>query len=144
MGVSATYEALGVMEDNILSWFLGLPANAAIGVAIGYVVVMGLKWALDYVLAKAGANPEEALRDDLMRAHRELRSEVQELRKELSEAYERLRSMTIELHAIREGVVAMKIDLYELKVEHPHSQEVLHSIIERLEAVGSGESSSSK
>jgi predicted nuclease with TOPRIM domain len=132
------------MEDNLLSWFLGLPINAAIGIAVGYLIVMGIKWVLDYLLAKASDNPEEAFRDDLMRAHRELRGEVQELRKELSEAYERLRSMTIELHAIREGIVAMKVELYDLKVEHPHSQEVLHAIIERLESVGNGDLPSSK
>ena len=132
------------MDENLLSWFLGLPINAAVGIAFGYLIVMGIKWVLDYLLAKASDNPEEALRDDLMQAHRELRSEVQELRKELSEAYERLRSMTIELHAIREGIVAMKVELYDLKVEHPHSQEVLHAIIERLESVGNGEPPSSK
>jgi septal ring factor EnvC (AmiA/AmiB activator) len=132
------------MDAELLTWFLGLPINAAVGIAVGYIFVMGIKWALDYLLAKAADNPEEAFRDDLMQAHRELRAEVQELRKELSEAYERLRSMTIELHAIREGVVAMKLELYDLKVEHPHSQEVLHAIIERLESVGNGEPPSSK
>jgi predicted nuclease with TOPRIM domain len=132
------------MEPKLLTWFLGLPVTTAIGIAIGYVVVMGIKWVLDYFLAKAAENPEEAFRDDLMQAHRELRAEVQELRKELSEAYERLRSMTIELHAIREGVMAMKIELYDLKVEHPHSGEVLHAIIERLESVGNGEPPPSK
>jgi predicted nuclease with TOPRIM domain len=123
-------------SPTIMDWLLGLPISAALGIAIGYALIMGIKWFLDYLNTKAQENPEEALRNDLMAAHREVRREVQELRRELSEAYDKMRNMTVELHRIREGLAAIKVELHHLKTEYPASEEVLGAVIERLDSVG--------
>lgn len=120
---------------KVIEWLTGLPLSAAVGIAIGYVIVMGVKWVLDYFAARASANPEEALRADLMEAHKEVRREVQELRKELSEAYDKMRNMNTELNRIRENLSAIKVELHLLKVDYPGSEEVLHAVIKKLETV---------
>ena len=136
MGVPETDATVGLDEMKAIEWFAGLPLNAAIGIAVGYAIVMGFKWVLDYFTARAATNPEEALRADLMEAHKEVRREVQELRRELSEAYDKMRYMNTELNRIRENLSAIKVELHLLKVDYPGSEEVLHAVIKKLEAVG--------
>lgn len=135
MGIPQADPTLGVSSMKVIDWLSGLPMSAAIGIAIGYMMVMGFKWVLDYFAAKANANPEETLRADLMEAHKEVRREVQELRKELSEAYDNMRSMNTELHRIRENLSAIKVELHLLKVDYPGSEEVLHAVIKKLDSV---------
>ena len=123
------------LDSSFLDWFMGLPMSAAMGVAAGYGLIMLFKWLLDVIAAKAKENPEGILRNDLMEAHREVRKEVQELRKELNEAYEKMRALSVELHRIRENLAGLKVDLHHFKTEYPDSEGMLGTIIERLDSV---------
>jgi septal ring factor EnvC (AmiA/AmiB activator) len=122
-----------------MQWLLGLPLQQAVavgvGVALTYALIMTLKFFFDSASAKAAANPEAVLRQDLIAAHQEVRNESRELRTELEKTYHSIRALAQELHRIRENVAALRVELHHLRTEYPESDKVLAKIINRLDTI---------
>lgn len=123
------------MSQSVIEWVGALPLQAAVGIGFTYFLIMAIRHYFRYLATKVSQNPEEALRADLMEAHREVRKEVQELRRELADTYDKMRNMTVELHRIREGLAAVKVELHLLKTEYPEGEAMFKKIIEKIDAV---------